>query len=197
MVNIKLSKLLSFVLRHGASELGIEMGQDGFVKLSELLCHSRFRHFNESQVLNVVRECPKQRFYIEIRNNEVFIRANQGHSMNLEIDMVRVLDADSIPIIVHGTSKSAWSIIQTCGLSKMKRQHIHFATGLFADPQVKSGIRRNCEILIYINAAKAMEDGIVFVKSHNGVILTEGIDGILATKYFERVTDANDNIILF
>jgi len=36
-------------------------------------------------------------------------------------------------------------------------------------------------------------DGVVFVQSANGVILTEGIDGILPTKYFTKVIKIEDN----
>jgi 2'-phosphotransferase len=61
----------------------------------------------------------------------------------------------------------------------MSRKHIHFAKSLDA----VSGKRSDCNLLVYVDMAKAMDDGIVFYESSNGVILTEGIDGILDPKY--------------
>ena len=69
----------------------------------------------------------------------------------------------------------------------MKRNHIHLAIG---EPgQAKSGIRYNSLIIIYINLKKAMNDNIVFKVSPNRVILTDGIEGFLSSKYFSKVYD--------
>ena len=48
--------------------------------------------------------------------------------------------AKEIPIVVHGTYNKSWSIIKNDGLSKMGRNHIHFASGRFDDKTVISGI---------------------------------------------------------
>ena len=69
----------------------------------------------------------------------------------------------------------------------MNRNHIHLATGVSEDSKVVSGMRSNCNILIYIDMELAMKDGIKFFKSKNNVVLTEGINGILSTKYFKCV----------
>lgn len=72
----------------------------------------------------------------------------------------------------------------------MTRQHIHFATGLPGDSGVISGMRKSADVLIYIDMNKALGDGIKFFKSTNGVILTEGVSGVLPTRYFARVVMA-------
>jgi len=71
----------------------------------------------------------------------------------------------------------------------MDRTHIHFAPGETVKGGVISGMRRNCQVKLYIDIAKAMADGIEFVKSANNVILTTGINGILHPKYFSQVLD--------
>lgn len=71
----------------------------------------------------------------------------------------------------------------------MKRNHIHFATGLLGEDGVISGMRSTCNVLIYIDLEKALEDGIKFFKSKNGVVLTEGVngEGYLPNDYFRKI----------
>jgi len=56
----------------------------------------------------------------------------------------------------------------------MTRNHIHFAPGMPKEEGVVSGMRASCDIIIQIDMALAMEDGIKFYISTNNVILTEG-----------------------
>jgi 2'-phosphotransferase len=53
--------------------------------------------------------------------------------------------------------------------------------------KVVSGARASSKVLIFVDVAKAMADGVVFYKSRNNVILTRGLDGVLAPKYFHHV----------
>ena len=48
-------------------------------------------------------------------------------------------------------------------------------------------MRNSCNVFIYIDTAKALEDGLGFLRSANGVILTSGKDGVLEPKYFKEV----------
>jgi 2'-phosphotransferase len=76
------------------------------------------------------------------------------------------------PNIIHGTNTSAWDLIlkDPKGLSRMNRNHIHFATGLLGEDGVISGMRYSCTILIYLDLEKALKDGVTFFKSENGVV---------------------------
>lgn len=67
----------------------------------------------------------------------------------------------------------------------MNRQHIHCAKGM--PGEVISGMRESSKVVIEIDVAKAMKDGIKFFESENGVILSAGIDGIIAPQYFKNV----------
>ena len=74
--------------------------------------------------------------------------------------------------IYHGTYRTKLPLIKSSGgLSKMNRNHIHFTCEQYS---TCSGIRYNANVLIYINASKCIEHGIVFYKSLNNVILTSG-----------------------
>ena len=52
------------------------------------------------------------------------------------------------------------------------------------------GMRQSAQVLIYIDMQKALEAGISFFLSENGVVLTEGdARGFLSPEYFLRVED--------
>ena len=70
----------------------------------------------------------------------------------------------------------------------MKRKHIHIAES----DDAKSGKRLTCNVKILINMELAMNDGIKFYRSENGVILTEGDqNGLLLPKYFLDIININ------
>ena len=51
-------------------------------------------------------------------------------------------------------------------------------------------MRESAQVLIYINMQKALEAGVLFFLSENGVVLTEGdVRGFLSPEYFLRVED--------
>jgi 2'-phosphotransferase len=136
------------------------------------------------------------------------IRANQGHSIKVDEEGLLepiTLDSDLPTTVVHGTTPRAWPLIfRSGGLNKMTRNHIHFASGLPAGfktldeaadaaNEVKkepiiSGMRKSSNVLIFIDIRKALEGGIKFWRSANGVILSDGNDeGVLPVEYFKRV----------
>lgn len=104
----------------------------------------------------------------------------------------------SVPeTVVHGTFHGAWQqILDAGGLKPMSRNHVHFATGpalasIMPDgPEGKtiikndtgksqgviSGMRKDAQILIYIDINRALASGVPFWISENGVVLSEGID---------------------
>ena len=77
---------------------------------------------------------------------------------------------------VHGTSMEALrNIVRSGGLDRMQRHAIQMAIGLPEDSNVRSGIRAECEILIYVDVARAMaQHGLPFYLSSNRVICCPG-----------------------
>lgn len=93
--------------------------------------------------------------------------------------------------MIHGTFYRNWDIIKINGLSRMRRNHVHFAVGLPSSKEVISGMRNFCEVYIYLNVNLALKDGIKLYKSSNGVILSPGNqEGVIESKYFLKVVDA-------
>jgi 2'-phosphotransferase len=127
------------------------------------------------------------------------IRATQGHSIKTVdaasfLEPLSLSDAQLPDTVVHGTFHSTWPVIlQSGGLRCMGRNHIHFATGPSLESvlavnnednaqgskpdesRVISGMRRDAQVLIYIDVRKALAAGVPFWRSENGVILSEGV----------------------
>lgn len=130
------------------------------------------------------------------------IRANQGHSIAVDSAALLIpitIEAGNIPdVVVHGTYYGNYqSIINSGGLKKMGRNHIHFSTGLPEDRAgVISGMRNDAEILIYIDIRKSLEDGAsLWWISENGVVLSEGDEeNLVRTRYWKRVEGRRQNV---
>ena len=185
--NIRLSKALSWLLRHHLDltyeHLENEEIEDakhsGFVNCSAILCLPKFQGYTVNDIKTVCELNSKQRFSITT--------VNPG--------LRKVEDPSEIPQIIHGTFRRFLpGIIALGGLNRMNRTHIHFTRCLphEKDNQVISGMRKDCNVFIYINSERAMAAGYEFFESSNGVILCSGDDkGTLSTTYFEKVIPRN------
>ena len=57
-------------------------------------------------------------------------------------------------------------------------------------------MRRTANVLIWIDVQKALDDGIKFWLSNNGVVLTEGnAEGVIPTAYFSKVQNSDGSLI--
>eukprot|EP01095_Lingulamoeba_sp_RSL-Kostka_P002233 TRINITY_DN1309_c4_g1_i1.p1 TRINITY_DN1309_c4_g1~~TRINITY_DN1309_c4_g1_i1.p1 ORF type:complete len:254 (-),score=76.69 TRINITY_DN1309_c4_g1_i1:206-967(-) len=189
---IRMSRALTSILRHNALKERLSIDDRGFIKVDDILKHHRFKKLDVETLRDIVESCSKQRFYIEVRNDGEYIRANQGHSMkHIQVDLEEITIEDDVPLCVHGTYYRAWEFIKKRGLSRMNRIHIHLATGLKDDNTVISGMRQSCQLFIYIDIKKAIEDGYRFYRSMNNVILSPGNNkGYIPVRYFSKVVDA-------
>jgi len=174
-LDVKVSKTMSYYLRHHLDAFE-SRSEDGYVAIAELLSKKEFRGVTEADIKRLVAINEKQRFVIDGDR----IRASQGHSggkVATELLLKRILEPR--PYCAHGTDRKSADIIKLSGLNRMGRDHIHMA----ASPHAKSGFRASSRVLVHVNMAEAMADGIEFYESDNGVILSSGIDGRIDHKY--------------
>ncbi|AYV85382.1 MAG: RNA 2 - tpt1 family protein [Satyrvirus sp.] len=186
----RISKYLSYILRHGAVKEGYNMDPHGFICTDEIISKCIKHTITFKKIKNIVDTNDKKRFELVEKNNKWYIRAVQGHSIseiNLDLGLHLVKDPSEIPIVVHGTTIEAYKLIKQTGINRMSRNHIHFAHGTPDDKSVISGMRKTSEVMVYIDVPKAMDAGIKFYKSSNGVILSEGINGIISPTFFLKV----------
>jgi RNA:NAD 2'-phosphotransferase (TPT1/KptA family) len=91
--DVSLSKSLSWLLRHGAIDEGLQVSDDGFIKLEDVLAHRLFaRRCSPTDIRRVVN-LSKNRF--TLRANPVTgiyeIRANSGHTFKVSFTILPFL----------------------------------------------------------------------------------------------------------
>ncbi len=165
-----ISKLLSLVLRHNPESIGIQLDENGWVAVADLLtqlkAHNKAITFSELE--EIVATNNKQRF--AFNDDHSCIRANQGHS--IEVDMN--FEAKQPPhVLYHGTVGDALEAIAAGGLQKMGRQHVHLSADITTAEKV--GMRRGKPVILTINSGAMFNNGCVFYQSENGVWLTDNV----------------------
>ncbi len=168
--NTKKSKFLSLILRHQPSVAGLELDEEGWVSIDKLLtgCASKGVNISRPELESIVSTNDKQRFTICQKTNR--IRANQGHSIPIELNLTPTTPPD---ILYHGTATRFQDAIFDRGLLKMNRHHVH----LSADKQMakKVGQRHGKLLLLEINTGQMTEDGFEFYLSANNVWLVDRV----------------------
>ncbi|MDR2940032.1 MAG: RNA 2'-phosphotransferase [Clostridiales bacterium] len=171
----KISKLLSLILRHKPETIGIGLNENGWADVGALLKALNEKNYNVNMDLleRVVSENNKQRFIFS--PDKTKIRANQGHSINIDLGLIPSPPPD---ILYHGTATRFLGSINTQGLLKQSRNHVHLSADI--ETAQKVGIRHGRPIALLINAKAMYRDGYLFYISENNVWLTEHVPA----KYF-------------
>ena len=120
----RVSKTLSFWLRHKPGEAGLELDSGGWTAVGPVLdALSKTGLSNSLEELErVVRESDKQRF--ELSADGALIRARQGHSVAVDLDWP---SAEPPEFLFHGTVERFLPEILAGGLRPMKRHHVHLS----------------------------------------------------------------------
>ena len=165
-----ISKFLSLILRHTPQTIGLQLDENGWADVEELIRKSaRHRqHFTKVELEEIVAQNDKQRFAFNEAHTK--IRANQGHSVEVELN----LTAQQPPeFLYHGTVAKFIDSIRKAGLQKMNRQHVHLSKDI--DTAHKVGSRRGNPVILSIRSGHMHRDGLLFFLSENGVWLTDNV----------------------
>lgn len=200
MDDTKISKTLSYYLRHGATQEGIPIDEHGYVDVHLLLEKKDFTHLKFEDIERVVKHNSKQRFEMM----DGMIRARQGHSIQIIKDpgftpITSIEDIDRLAI--HGTyMELLHTLLASPGISRMARQHIHMTTPdiVFNGKKgTQSGVRYDTDLFIWVNLQKVLALGLPLMRSSNGVILCPGdADGFIPWSCIEKCTNRQQKDIL-
>jgi len=155
----RLSRFLSFLLRHRPPDYPLRFDRQGFVAWSELL-ESVQRHFpgvSEQEVLRVIEQSEKKRF--ELKEGKV--RATYGHSFPVDLGLESV---EPPPRLYHGTARDLAQTILREGLKPRGRQYVHLSPSV--EDAIAVGRRRDpAPAVLVIRSGEAHADGIRFYRT--------------------------------
>lgn len=165
----KISKFLSYVLRHCPEDIGLELDENGWVSVHELIEKAKSKHILTKDVIEfVVKNNKKQRFALSEDKRQ--IRANQGHTVEVNLDLAFVEPPE---VLFHGTATRFLDSILAQGLKAMSRHDVHLSLNRAVATQV--GERHGKVIVLEILAKQMYEDGYKFQCSTNNVWLTKEV----------------------
>lgn len=173
----RISKFLSLVLRHQPEIISIQLDQNGWTDVNELIekANNHGIKLDRETLNHIVATNSKKRFAF----NDTFdkIRANQGHSVDIELGYTNQKPPE---VLFHGTAeKFAQSILET-GIEKRSRQHVHLSSDL--ETAMKVGQRHGKPFVFKVLAEQMYNDNFQFFISDNGVWLTDYVP----TKYLKH-----------
>ncbi|NJE07852.1 RNA 2'-phosphotransferase [Thermococcus sp. M39] len=140
---VKLSKLMSYILRHSPWEFNLEPDEMGFVELNEFIRALRdvYPWVSGEHVKAVVELDPKGRF--EIRGDK--IRARYGHSFEVLLDHEEDKESKTL---YHGTPRKNLAKILKEGLKPMKRKFVHLTKS--KREAYETGLRHGKDVVVLI-----------------------------------------------
>lgn len=167
----KISKFLSYILRHQPEAIGITLDTDGWVNIDNLImqANQHGEQLNRELIEQVVKTSDKKRFTIS--DDGVKIRAAQGHSTQ----QVNISHAEQMPpeFLYHGTATQFIDSIKKQGLVAGSRHYVH----LSGDEKTanKVGERHGKPVVLKVKTLQMYQQGFKFYLADNGVWLTNTV----------------------
>ena len=174
-MNLKeLSKEISYALRHAPWEYELELDEEGFVPVEQLLHalneggnYVDDRPVTKEDLEEIIRTSDKKRH--EIVGDR--IRALYGHSVPQAIKKEIGTPPD---ILYHGTNEFCVEAIAKKGLLPMGRQYVHMSVDTDMAKAVAKR-RKGLTVILQIDTVKAREAGVEFYIGNDRVWLAKAV----------------------
>ena len=167
----KLSKEVSYALRHAPWEYELELDEEGWVDIMQLLSSlhecREWQELSEQDLHVMIEKSDKKRHEI----SDCKIRALYGHSIPQKI----LKDPKAPPeVLYHGTARHFIQAIKENGLLPQNRQYVHLS--IDTETALQVGKRRDDEpTLLRVQALKAWTEGVKFYLGNDKVWLADTI----------------------
>ena len=177
---LRLSKLMSALLRHLPGEAGLRLDEEGWVPVHELVRGIRERWRNRELYRWVTREHviavalldPKGRF--QLSSDMSRIRASYGHSVGVRLGY-RPLGPGELPErLYHGTVRRNLPSIMRSGILPMRRLAVHLTDSV--ETAVEVGRRHGGDVVVLVVDPRCLhERGIPVYRASRVIYLAERV----------------------
>ena len=161
MRNNKTSKFIALILRHKPETIGITLDEHGWANVQELIdgINATGKHHLNMELLEEI-----VRLDYSFNEDRSLIRANQGHSIPVDVDLRETLPPK---VLYHGTGEKYVPSIDEQGLIPKSRLYVHMS----ADKETAKtvGSRHGRPVIYEIDCKSMSEDGYRFYLSENHV----------------------------
>ena len=165
---VRVSKRLSYVLRHRPGSVGLTLDDAGWVDVDALLAalSAHGPALARADLERVVATNDKRRFTFDPSGTR--IRASQGHSVAVDLGYAVEPPPDEL---FHGTPRRNLPPILAEGLRPGRRHAVHLSPDVATALTV--GRRRGDAAVLRVDAAAMAADGARFTRSANGAWLVD------------------------
>jgi len=169
-IRSRAGRKLSLVLRHDPAAIGLKLDRHGWAQVPKLLkCLEKIHlPITREDLDYIVENNNKKRF--SYNEDGTKIRANQGHSIDVDLGFVPVVPPKTL---YHGTAATTVDSIFQSGLEARSRQHVHLSAD--RETAVAVGRRHGRPVVLVVASARMHADGFRFYQSANGVWLTDRV----------------------
>lgn len=159
---IRLSKFLSYILRHHPEAIDLELDPHGWAHIPTLLIKAgkEGKSIGREEILEVVASGTKNRF--SISEDEMYIRANYGHSVDVDLALRSRKPPD---ILYHGTASKNVESIKEKGLHSGGRNYVHLSAE--KSDAVSVGQRHGKPVVLTVQATQMHEAGHRLYRAEN------------------------------
>ncbi len=162
------SRKLVKALRHDPTIIGLKLDENGWANFSDIVMLLDVR---PTDLMNIILLNDKQRFEHDPFNAKV--RAAQGHSIDVKLDLEEYVWPDGQNFVYHGTNRSVLGDILSDGVKRMKRDMVHMHSD--QDATVKVAKRHGSDVVILKIDLERVKYSTKIYKSSNDVILAKHI----------------------
>ncbi len=166
------SKFLSSVLRHNPGKIGVELGSGGLGRGTEVLlaaARRAGRRIGRERLDRVVEHNNKKRFEYDASGTR--IRASQGHSVPVDLGYEPLVPPETL---FHGTGDELAGLRSSARASS-RADGITCTFPRTSRRRRRSVARHGKPAVLLVAAGRMHGDGREFLRSTNGVWLTEHV----------------------
>ncbi len=177
----ELSKEISYALRHAPWKYELEIDEEGWTPIEQLLDalrkEEKWKNISEADLSKMIEKSEKKRH--ELKDGK--IRAFYGHSIPMKI-----LKEEKVPpdILYHGTARRFVESIRANGLLPQSRQYVHLSEDI-ETAEIVGKRYDNKPCILIVDAKRAWNEGIKFYIGNEKVWLADAIP----SRYIQEIKD--------